>query len=659
MRSRAIPALVCLVVAALTAGGAASCSSFSSNDDPAPPATDDGGADGMTMPAACSPDLMRDPLNCGQCAHACGATEACEMGACRPGCADKKVYVSTTGSDTNDGCTIMRPMKTIGAAIARVKAIGAVDHAVTVCRGAYGERDLVIDYPVSLRGGYECTQFTRTKDFGYPGFDAATETIIDDANVGADRATLTVKGAAVTRATVIDGFTINGALNGTARSIAIAVTDGASATFSDLRVEGGGTTTASGIGSRGVFTLGSSPEIARSVIHGGTGTTADNANADVLAVYCSGGAPYLHDLEIDAATTVSRPRSYGVLLDANAKATGPSAWHDVTISGGRGTLLALGLLLAGAQIEVSRAGIRGGQTSCSAANCGVYGVLASASTITMDSSRVYGGDLEGAVDPALGPSIFTIYVDAVLGSTPPSVFTNDIVVTGNGSRSAAPRTAGVLITRSPGTRFVHNTVLVTEPPGGRALETTGIWVAGSSTNVEVDDNLVVGENGTISLGVRLDRNCNVAVGATFKYLRNNALVGLNRLLDVYGSGCAYSTAGTLVDAKALLPDATMTGNVRLAPTCGVDGATCHACNPATTCAPLVVAPWSTTAGSRSPSSAELFTSGGYAMAPGAPCLVAKGAAVLTPPVTVDRKGAARPTPASIGADQLAGACTPP
>jgi hypothetical protein len=70
-----------------------------------------GGSGGMIdaggMPD-CSPDLMNDPANCGQCGHVCSYANAnpvcmfgtCQMGACLPG------YVDLDHSDTN-GCEYM------------------------------------------------------------------------------------------------------------------------------------------------------------------------------------------------------------------------------------------------------------------------------------------------------------------------------------------------------------------------------------------------------------------------------------------------------------------------------------------------------------------------------------------------------------------------
>ncbi len=653
MAGRFVTALVVAVASSGLGCVIASCSSFSS--DSVAPATTDGGAE---APAACSPDLTRDPSNCGACGVVCPATAACENGACRPGCADKKVYVSTTGDDASDGCAIGRPMKTIGAAVARVKAIGAQDHEVSVCRGAYRERALAIDFSVSLRGGYECSQFTRTKDFGYPLFDAATETIIDDGNEGDDRATLTVKGAAVSRSTVVDGFTINGATTGAARSAAVAVQDGAAVTLTDLQIEGGGTVAATGTGSTGIHASASSPEIRRSVIRGGTGTASDLTNADVIGIHATGGAPYLHDLKASAASNVYRPRSYGVLLDGSADATGANAWHDVTFSGGQASTALVGLFVAGAHLEMSRGFVSGGKTNCQTAGCGAFGALMIAAVTAIESSRFYGGEIEGPIASGFAPSVFGLYHDGFTG--PASVFANNVIVPGNSARRAEPRVVGAIFSRAPSTRFVHNTVILSEASGGVAKDTVAVWATYGSTNIELDDNLFVGENATTSLGVHLDRDCSGAPTSSIKDLRGNAFVGIARLLDAYAAGtpCAYFTAATFADAAPLLPDATFAKNVRYATNCGNDtvGPSCRPCNPGSTCAPLAIAPW--TAGS--PNSAELFAAPGYAMPANAPCVLARGAVDLTPKVMVDASGAPRPSPASIGASQIpaSGACSP-
>jgi hypothetical protein len=647
-------ALGAVLAAFAVAGAAASCSTFSSNDAPPPVITGDGGAEGA--PAACSPDLTRDAANCGQCGHACATTEACESGACRPGCADKKVYVSTTGDDANDGCTVTHPMKSIGAAIARVKAIGAKDHAVTVCRGGYKERALVIDYPVSLRGGYECSQFTRTKDFGYPLFDAATETNIDDGNEGVDRFTLTVKGAAVTRAVVVDGFTINGATSGDARSIAVSVQAGAAVTLTDLKVVGGGTAAPSGIGAVGIASAVSSPEIARTVVHGGIGTAVDS-NADNIGIYASGGAPFLHDLQVAGTAGVDRTRSYGILVDGAAQATGANAWNHVAVSGVQATLVSVGIFLVGnAHLELADGLVTGGKINCQAVGCSAYGMLVSGSVATVQSSRIYGGDLVNAGSPPYASSAFGFYVDAM--GAAPSVFTNNVIVGGNSSRRADLRVIAALFTRTAGSRLVHNTVIVPEANGAAAGNTVAIWASNGASNLEIDDNLVVGENGTALVGLHLERDCNSLPLSSIKFLRGNAFVGTARVLDLYAgaAGCQFTPATTLTDAVAALPGVTTTNNVRLAASCDNDtGPSCLACSPATTCAPLVLAPWTPAV---SPSAAELFAAASYSMPSSAPCLVAKGAVVLSPMVTQDAMGNPRVSPASIGASQIAGACSP-
>jgi hypothetical protein len=649
--TRPISSALGLALAATSlACAVASCSSFSSSSD-APPDTGDGGSD---APSACSADLTRDPSNCGACGVVCPATAACESGACRPGCADKKLYVSTLGDDASDGCTIAHPMKTIGAAVARVKAIGAKDHEVTVCRGAYRERALAVDYPVSVRGGFECSQFTRTKDFGYPLFDAATETIIDDGNEGVDRATLTVTGAAVTRSTVIDGFTINGATEGAARSIAVSVLAGASVKLTDLRVEGGGTIAATGVGSRGIGTTNASPEITRSVVHGGTGTASDGNNPDIIGIHATGGAPFVHDVQVTGATSVVRLRSIAILLDGAAKVTGASAWHDVAAGGGQASLISSALLMAGfAELEITKSSLSAGVTSCAVAGCSAVGIAVLGGTLAIDSSQILGGEVPAGA--GFAPVVSGISIDGV--NAPPSAFTNNVIVAGNLLRHKEPSVLAVILARTPGARFVHNTVIVPEAAGGPPAATAALWLSNGATNVEVDDNLLVGENGTTSVALRLDRGCNIAA-SSFKTVRGNAFVGLGRLLDQYaGASCTYTTAKTLGEAQSLLTDAMFAGNVRLATDCAADApGSCRACVNAAACAPTVLTPWS--ASPASPSPAELFGPG-YTMPASAPCLVAQGAVDLTPSVDVDGAGNPRPKhQASIGASQIKGACGP-
>jgi Ca2+-binding RTX toxin-like protein len=140
------------------------------------------------------------------------------------------VFVSApTGSDANAG-TSVAPMATIAAGIAKAVALGG-EMDVIAGEGTYPEAiDLVEE--VSLLGGHDCQAahclWTRDPETN-------TSTILDQdfSGVGAP--------ASTTRATRLDGFTIEGK-NGAALDSGVALTISGSPTISDNRIHGGDVT---------------------------------------------------------------------------------------------------------------------------------------------------------------------------------------------------------------------------------------------------------------------------------------------------------------------------------------------------------------------------------------------------------------------------------
>ena len=194
---RAERAIVVLIAGVL--GTSFACTSFESDATEAPT------ADAATAEATTTVDA------------ATADAGICDSGSCVSGCPGGVVYVSPAGSDGNIGCVQTAPKATVGGAIAYIKTLALVDHEVHVCRGTYREAKLRLDYPVSLRGGYECASWTRRAPFGWNGlepmtgravaFDATNESILDPAG---GPIVLDISGASVTRAVTVDGFTIVG-----------------------------------------------------------------------------------------------------------------------------------------------------------------------------------------------------------------------------------------------------------------------------------------------------------------------------------------------------------------------------------------------------------------------------------------------------------------
>jgi hypothetical protein len=114
------------------------------------------------------------------------------------------LYVSTQGDDESDGLSPETPKKTIAAALHAARLDPAIE-GIQVCGGSYAEDELLLDVPVSLRGGFDCASWMRSDDHGWPSFDPTHETVVEPAD---DRgAVLRVEGSKVDRTVLIDGFT--------------------------------------------------------------------------------------------------------------------------------------------------------------------------------------------------------------------------------------------------------------------------------------------------------------------------------------------------------------------------------------------------------------------------------------------------------------------
>lgn len=112
-----------------------------------------GGADGSPGPGAdeCQPTSKTDDPDDEFTDSNCDGID---------GDADRAIFVSPDGFDSDDG-SIKRPVQSIGQAVLLAKDNGL---AVYVCNGTYRE-NVVIDAPVSVYGGYDCTRgWRRTKD---------------------------------------------------------------------------------------------------------------------------------------------------------------------------------------------------------------------------------------------------------------------------------------------------------------------------------------------------------------------------------------------------------------------------------------------------------------------------------------------------------------
>jgi hypothetical protein len=310
------------------------------------------------------------------------------------------VYVSAgSGDDVNEGLTPAHAKKTIAAGI---QAAGAISGAeVHVCAGTYAEDTLNLSAAVSLKGAYDCANWTRTAGYGYPTFDKINETVVQSANFAGQAATLLVSGS-VPKSVTIDGFTIEGAptsAQADGQTVGIALQDSASPTLSNDDVTGGGgvqhsMVTGVAAGSIGLSVSGTaSPEVTHDRIAGGTGSGVDYGS--VGAFLTGTGAPSLHDLTVTGGNpTVAG--SVGILATTSlTKAGGNPLLHDIVYGADLGATVRTQsdaiIVEMGASVDLVGSDVHGNDTA--ATDCQIaHGISdTSSGTVLLTGDRIFGG----------------------------------------------------------------------------------------------------------------------------------------------------------------------------------------------------------------------------------------------------------------------------
>jgi hypothetical protein len=498
-----------------------------------------------------------------------------------PLCAGPTIYVSaTTGSDSNAGCSSSAPKKTIGAAIAGVAAVATVT-GIEVCKGTYNENPLVLTAPASLRGSYSCSTWTRTATYGYPTFDAVNATVIQNAAVSAESATLNVSGAAVTAAVVVDGLTILGATSGTTSGtvMALITTSNAAPTLSNNELTGGSLTAPSGNASVGVgvFT-GSTPTITNNKINGGSGvvppTSTENGHASVgiLADGTSSGVQIVSNVVDGGSGTASNSSAGGSIALELLGTASPGPSYTVrgnTLVGGTGTSVgssaAAGLYLGGtASLTLDSNGIDGGG-GATGANCGT-GVYANATgTITITGNRIYGGNC-GVTASTSSP--YGVLLEGPVG---PTIVYNNMIHAGTTTNAASLNSSAILLNGVVGVDVRHNTLVA-------GTHGAALWPNTATTGTKIANNILAGSGADTGLVV----TCGTDAGApALASLENNVVFGTTMGLFRW-NGCFADAAYGTIDATtaqllATETGATVQGNVTLASTCTTDAGTDSGC----------------------------------------------------------------------------------
>jgi len=559
------------------------------------------------------------------------------------------VYVSAvSGSDANDGLTQAKPKKTIVAGLAAAEALGA-GAEVHVCKGVYVESGLNLSAPVSLRGAWGCSTWTRTATFGYPTFDGVNQTTVQNGNATAQPATLLVSGG-VPSNSVVDGLVVDGAATSSFTTIGVEVVDQATPVLRDCVVTGGGGNAGtSSAGSNAISVSGAAgPEIAHCELAGGSGTGTYGSVGLALATT---GPVWVHDDVITGGTGkgTSGLDSVGAILNASVAGARAFARNAVSGTDAKATVTGAseGILVAGTNGHVDIVGcdVAGGAgTGAQTSSVGI-GVSAAGTQVRIDAGRIYGGSRSGASSTTFG------IADSAAGSV---TVTNSFVHGGDVTSGVGSSTVGASLSgTSPTLEF--DTIYLGSG-GGEAIA-----LAASTTSAVLSDDLLLGaDSGDYAI---VTAACSGAIASLDHTAFANFASGLYTC-----TASAFPPITTVSGLVVPFPSATSDRVVESSAACPLVDATyciadasCPA--PASTCAPsLFGAAWTVAddgvSGMFAAGAADAGApGGGWTLVSPSKCALARGGAPVAG-VSADAYGHARsPTAPTIGAAEYTGPCT--
>jgi hypothetical protein len=294
------------------------------------------------------------------------------------------VFVHPIGNDSNDG-TPQAPLATVQAGLDKASALEYVPGSVLVGAGTYTADYRSTEIPVaaltvdgiSLYGGYSATDWS-VRD---PAVHVTT--LQDTSSTGGDTVDpnrAVYVSTAITGATVLDGFTVQGGA-GDMSSGAFVEGD---ATLRNNVFQGG-----SGDSSNGILLYGTSaaPLLTGNTLHGGSGTSASYG---VLAL--SGPRPILRGNALHGG---SGNWSYGLRVMESIA----TVEQQNTIDGGTG-VVSRGVDLYDADVTIVDSTISGGGGSGTSSRYGIYG--GSLATGTVARNSITGGSTPTDVSSSYG-----------------------------------------------------------------------------------------------------------------------------------------------------------------------------------------------------------------------------------------------------------------
>lgn len=525
------------------------------------------------------------------------------------------VYVSTTGSDSNDGTVSTLPMKTIASALKRVATI-ALPAEVHVCTGVYAETSLTLALPIGLRGAYSCTTWTQTATYGYPTFDKTDLTVIANAapGPGALGTTLLVTGGATTGA-LVDGFTIAGATTSTSPTVGVETTGATAVSVQNDAIGGGGGTASAGAtGSIGVLVSGGSPVITGCAISGGSGTGSYGSVG--MSIGGTGSPNVYNDTVIGGTGVMATGVTTGLAavgIEVTTSLIQPNALNQLLVDGADPTATAVsgstvGILVSapggstasGLAVDILGSVVIGGIGSAPGTYSAAIDIDNPDGTVRIVGDRIVGGQRTSAPSQTIG--IYGVSAGKL-------TVENSEIHAGEVLAGATSLAYGARIEAATSPYFVDDTIYA-GPANGYAL-----FFDTNATGVTITDDLLVG-NGTADAEPAISAS---ACTGQLTTADHTAFVGFPTL---YACAAGTTSATTISQLGMELTAMLTTDDVAIGSSTGCDGGPCTAS--------LFGASWSSDDGitgllkgaPTGTDAAAMFQ--GWTLAPDAPCSLARG-----------------------------------
>lgn len=547
-------------------------------------------------------------------------------------CSDCILYVDPTAAGGGNGCSPTAPLNTITQAISVAKSYKVKGYEVHACAGSYMEGPLLLDYPVSLRGGYDCTRFERPPSFGYPNWISSQTIILPSVNQGLPE-TLAIAG--IGGETIVDGLTVV-APKGGSLSYGVALKD-ASPTLADVDVIGGQASVISG----GILVDGGTPTITRCAATGGTSPTS-------LGLVVTAGTPKIVENKIAGGAGADLAVGLGVLTDDAVDLTGPNSIEDNAITGGApfATTVSYGVWVAGKSVAVATASIdlEGNTVDAGFSAGGLRGIgVYTTGKVKLSKNRVTGGHSQGKVGGAV--------VGVESTSSAAIELTNNMIHGGDPGQvaSTAITTNGAVVIDTKGAAVLaHNTI-----EGGQDGLVLPFAVALQNGAFHIVNNVVASTGGAQTSGLVVAQPCQTAIVelndnlffdatflATFYYNPTcmNTPVNATTISELEaGVGLLYAGAGVVVSGNRSIAG-NCTDKCASIPQCEMMA---HPCLEG-----QLFEKWGGNDG------ADTLMTTGWKLGPGVACSITQCGAVVAD-VPLDLYGTKRDAPVSAGAHERA------